>query len=99
MASNEADAFACKALRTVREANGESQEKLAPVLGVTFQQVQKYEKGVNRLTAGKIKKAADHYNVSPLVFFDGEFLESYAEGKHAVRQVDMVKAVLEFKGK
>lgn len=36
-------------LRRIRKASGMSQEKLGEALGVTFQQVQKYEKGTNRI--------------------------------------------------
>jgi transcriptional regulator with XRE-family HTH domain len=36
-----------------------TQEKLAAALGVSFQQVQKYEKGVNRIGAGRLQQIAD----------------------------------------
>jgi transcriptional regulator with XRE-family HTH domain len=41
-------------VRTRRLALGLSQERLAELLGVTFQQVQKYEKGVNRMAASRL---------------------------------------------
>lgn len=37
---------------------GKSQERLAELLGLTFQQVQKYEKGVNRIAAGRLFELA-----------------------------------------
>lgn len=42
------------AVRACRLENGVSQEKLAEALGVTFQQVQKYERGVNRIAASRL---------------------------------------------
>ena len=48
-----------------------SQTELASALGVTFQQVQKYEKGVNRVGAGRLAKIADTLRVPISFFFDG----------------------------
>jgi transcriptional regulator with XRE-family HTH domain len=45
-------------IRVQRQAIGMSQTKLADALGVTFQQVQKYETGKNRLGAGRLTKIA-----------------------------------------
>ena len=50
-------------IRMLRNAAGISQTALAEELGVTFQQVQKYEKGVNRVGAGRLTKIADVLNV------------------------------------
>src|SRR6266568_1102259 len=48
-----------------------SQTELANALGVTFQQVQKYEKGVNRVGAGRLAKIADTLKVPISFFFEG----------------------------
>ena len=47
-----------------------SQSELANALGVTFQQVQKYEKGVNRLSAAMMVRIAEVLNVDVQYFFD-----------------------------
>ena len=47
---------------------GMSQEKLGDLLGLTFQQVQKYEKGVNRIGAGRLFEIAEILSV-PISFF------------------------------
>jgi transcriptional regulator with XRE-family HTH domain len=47
-----------------------SQEKLGDALGLTFQQVQKYEKGVNRVGAGRLVRVAEALDV-PVTFFFG----------------------------
>lgn len=48
-----------------------SQEKLADLLGVTFQQVQKYEKGINRIAASRLFDIAAALDVPISAFFDG----------------------------
>jgi transcriptional regulator with XRE-family HTH domain len=50
-------------IRAQRLAIGMSQTRLADALGVGFQQVQKYEKGVNRVGAGRLTKIASVLNV------------------------------------
>jgi transcriptional regulator with XRE-family HTH domain len=48
-----------------------SQEVFAAELGVTFQQVQKYEKGVNRVSASRLQQAAYILQVPVQFFFEG----------------------------
>ncbi len=50
---------------------GMSQEKLGEALGLTFQQVQKYEKGTNRISASKLQHIAKILAVPVEFFFDG----------------------------
>lgn len=50
---------------------GMSQEKLGEALGLTFQQVQKYEKGTNRIGASRLQQISKTLNVPPSFFFDG----------------------------
>jgi transcriptional regulator with XRE-family HTH domain len=50
---------------------GLSQSKLADSLDVTFQQVQKYEKGANRIGASRLQQLARVLDVPPAFFFDG----------------------------
>jgi transcriptional regulator with XRE-family HTH domain len=56
------------------------QEQLAAALGLTFQQVQKYEKGVNRIGAGRLQQIAEALQV-PASFFFEDFAK---HGKKAV---------------
>src|SRR2546427_5043860 len=58
-------------IRIQRNALGLSQTELANALGVTFQQVQKYEKGVNRVGAGRLARIADTLGVPISFFFEG----------------------------
>jgi transcriptional regulator with XRE-family HTH domain len=58
-------------MRMRRMMLGMSQEKLGEAFGVTFQQVQKYEKGVNRIGSSRLQQAAQILGVSVPFFFEG----------------------------
>jgi len=63
------DANVGNRVRLRRMLVGMSQEKLGELLGLTFQQVQKYEKGVNRVGAGRLFRIARILNVEIPYFF------------------------------
>jgi transcriptional regulator with XRE-family HTH domain len=50
---------------------GMSQEKLGEALGLTFQQIQKYEKGANRISASRLKQISEALNIPLAYFFKG----------------------------
>ena len=58
-------------IRARRRIIGVSQGVLAESLGLTFQQVQKYERGANRVSASKLYEIARKLQVSIAYFFDG----------------------------
>lgn len=58
-------------IRTLRQDRGMSQTELARKIGVTFQQVQKYENGTNRVGSGRLFKIASILNVPITAFFEG----------------------------
>ncbi|QIB41645.1 helix-turn-helix transcriptional regulator (plasmid) [Rhizobium oryzihabitans] len=67
-------------IRLHRMRLGFSQSKLAEQLGVTFQQVQKYEKGVNRVGASRLQAIAAVFDVPVATFFeDSASTESQGE--------------------
>jgi len=69
--------------RIQRLAKGRSQTELGEKLGVTFQQIQNYEKGVNRVGCGRLFQIARILGVHVMDFFDGS-----DAGKHtAARNV------------
>ena len=70
-AANAVDRRLGQRVRTRRLEIGMSQERLAELLGVTFQQVQKYEKGVNRIAASRLFDIADALDMSIARFFEG----------------------------
>lgn len=57
-------------IRHLRQNAGVSQIEIAEVLGVTFQQVQKYEKGTNRLNGHSIKLLKEFFDVPYEYFFE-----------------------------
>src|ERR1700742_5088351 len=58
-------------VRIRRMLIGMSQERLGDLLGLTFQQVQKYEKGVNRIGAGRLFEVSRILGVPIDFFYDG----------------------------
>jgi transcriptional regulator with XRE-family HTH domain len=58
-------------VRTRRQMLGMSQSKLAEALGVSFQQLQKYENGKNRMGSSRLQQAAQALDVSIGYFFEG----------------------------
>jgi len=58
-------------LREKRHELGMTQETLGNALGVTFQQVQKYERGTNRVSAGRLFSLANLLDVEVSYFFEG----------------------------
>lgn len=58
-------------VRMRRNILGMSQTTLAEALGITFQQVQKYEKGSNRIGASRLSHIASVLNVQVSFFFEG----------------------------
>src|SRR5262245_56571422 len=65
------DKYVGARVRMRRLMVGMSQEKLAAALGLTFQQVQKYENGTNRIGASRLQAIAQSLQVPVAFFFDG----------------------------
>lgn len=65
------DAFIGERVKQRRSALGMSQDRLGQYLGITFQQVQKYEKGVNRISASMLYTIASILNVDIQWFVNG----------------------------
>ena len=58
-------------IRAARLAFGMSQERLAELVDLTFQQIQKYEKGINRVAASRLVAIADALAVPLMQLYDG----------------------------
>ena len=80
--SNIVDVYVGARLRMRRTMLGMSQSKLGELLGVTFQQIQKYEKGSNRISASRLQHTARVLEVTPGYFFEGAPAQA-AEGGFA----------------
>lgn len=77
--ANPIDAQVGNRVRLRRMLIGMSQEKLGEMLGLTFQQVQKYEKGVNRIGAGRLYQVANILGV-PISYFYEDVAEHAPTG-------------------
>jgi transcriptional regulator with XRE-family HTH domain len=87
---NSNDTLLGESIRAHRLILGMSQSELAEQLGVSFQQVQKYEKGTNRIGAGRLPQIAEIFNV-PI----GALFRGYAEtlpglGKRSAAPVKLI---------
>ena len=70
-APNPIDKHVGSRVRMRRMMLGMSQEKLGDALGLTFQQVQKYEKGTNRIGASRLQQISHILQVPVAFFFEG----------------------------
>jgi transcriptional regulator with XRE-family HTH domain len=76
-------------VRALRQVKGMSQTDLGKELGVTFQQVQKYEKGTNRLSAGRLSQMAELFGVAISAFYPADGLQARAHpGGKNIRVTD-----------
>ena len=66
-----------------REGLNVSQEKLGEMVGVTYQQIQKYEKGINKVNSEMLQKIARSLDVSIDFFFQDGDDEIYKEAKES----------------
>lgn len=95
---NPIDVHVGSRVRLRRMLVGMSQERLGDMLGLTFQQVQKYEKGANRIGASRLYQISQILGVSVQFFFDdmpvpeGEQAEGFAEGQGSPYVMDFVSS-------
>ena len=89
------DAYVGSRVRLRRMTLGVTQERLGDELGITFQQVQKYEKGVNRIAAGRL------YHIAALLAVEVDFFFENAPDpgvklQHNVAQSTFEDSILDF---
>lgn len=87
---NAADTEVGESIRAHRLIAGMSQTDLANQLGVSFQQVQKYEKGVNRVGAGRLPLIAEIFNVPISALFNDHAQTSSSRGKSNTAPVRLI---------
>jgi transcriptional regulator with XRE-family HTH domain len=90
--ANPIDAQVGNRVRIRRMLIGMSQEKLGDLLGLTFQQVQKYEKGVNRIGAGRLFEIARILGVPIDFFYDGIGEPAKSSGETAPPVMEFVSS-------
>lgn len=94
MISRTIDAFVGEKVRLRRCALGMSQTKLANELGLTFQQVQKYESGANRIGAGRIFQISQILGV-PMPYFFEDVPQSLRDSKVSVDDMEEMESPLD----
>ena len=84
MTSHPVDIYAGAKLRTRRVMLGMSQDTIGKAVGVTFQQIQKYERGVNRMGSSRLYDFATILNVPISYFFEGYEQAEDGSGEHHI---------------
>ncbi|WP_332065347.1 helix-turn-helix domain-containing protein [Bartonella sp. CB189] len=74
------DIYVGTRIRLRRNILGLTQEKLGEKLGITFQQIQKYEKGTNRIGASRLQAIAEIMDVPVSYFFDKNMASQHVDG-------------------
>jgi transcriptional regulator with XRE-family HTH domain len=69
--SHPIDRYVGQKVRVARLSKGLSQTRLGEAVGLTFQQIQKYEKGTNRISASRLYQFSEILGVDILYFFEG----------------------------
>jgi len=64
-----------KNIKYIRKLNNYTQSRVGKAIGTTFQQVQKYEKGANGVSALKLKQLAEFFKLRADVIIDPNFIE------------------------
>lgn len=84
------DVYVGSRIRLRRNLLGMSQEKLGEQLGITFQQIQKYEKGTNRVGASRLQAISEILEVPVSFFFEEVPGASATEGfaENAISYID-----------
>lgn len=93
--ANPIDAQVGNRVRLRRMLIGMSQERLGELLGLTFQQVQKYEKGVNRIGAGRLFEVSRILGVPIDYFYEGvsnQLAGGFAEGEASPPVMEFVSS-------
>jgi transcriptional regulator with XRE-family HTH domain len=80
------DRFVGGRIRERRIMLGLSQQQMAEMIGVTYQQTHKYERGINRISAGRLFEISQVLKVPVSYFFEGLHNGHSSEGELPLRQ-------------
>ncbi len=93
---NPIDVHVGNRVRMRRMLVGMSQEKLGDALGLTFQQIQKYEKGANRVSASRLYQVASTLGVPIQFFFDDMPVSTQTQGSDGLSEGDSAGLLMDF---
>ena len=80
-------------IKELRKRKGFSQERFAELIGLSFQQVQKYESGLNRLNTDKLQVVADTLSVPVSAFFEDIPLEAVPLSEQERKLLEAFRAI------
>lgn len=86
------DVHVGKQVKAARHMASVSQEELGAALGITFQQIQKYEKGSNRVSASNLWLMSDFLGVPVTFFFDGLEVGSRKQSAEVAMVTDFISS-------
>lgn len=92
------DAEVGRRVRSRRLEQKFSQTELADRIGVTFQQVQKYEKGTNRIGAGRLQRISEALEVPITFFFGNQGLNAVAGERKEMEDSGSIFAMMQTSG-
>ncbi len=90
------DQYVGRRLKLLRRQNHISQKALAERLGITFQQIQKYEKGLNRLPAGRMLAICLALDITPNDLFHDLLMKEYPVKKpdeYTDQEMELIEAL------
>ncbi len=99
--ATDVDEYVGRRIHQRRVELGLSQTELAAALGITFQQIQKYEKGTNRVSAGHLYAVTQHLSTTLDYFFEGVELPPAKRlipdllGRHDKQVIALVKSFIQ----
>ena len=91
------DVHVGRKLKEIRTLRRFSQTDVAQRLGLSFQQVQKYEIGSNRIAASRLFELAQIFEVSPAYFFDGLYDGAHRDSGPRDSGMEIVNALASIK--
>ena len=93
-----ADDFVGRRIRERRVMLGLTQQQLAEMIGVTYQQAHKYERGINRVSAGRLYEIARALNTPITYFYEGLGEKTpHPEAPHQRKLLDIARNFAEIK--
>jgi transcriptional regulator with XRE-family HTH domain len=93
----DADQFIGRRIRECRTALGLNQRQFAVLIGVSYQQAHKYERGINSVTAGRLYEIAGKLRVPPEYFFEGLERSEYRLPPRQRRLLEVMRHIGEIK--
>lgn len=91
------DVHVGRKLKEIRTLRRFSQTDVATRLGLSFQQIQKYEIGSNRIAASRLFELAQIFDVSPAHFFDGLYDGAHSDTQPSDPGIQIVNALASIK--